>query len=118
MSFGLAKQIFQFFHPLGRLAKWLAILQEYGFHFKIVKGGCSNLKNALIDLGENPKVNLLSAIFINDPWYGGIYNFLYTFSFPLGCTSYDVTQVTLLEPTSLYRIYLGRGPQEGREGNS
>ena len=30
------------------------------------------MKNALIDLGENPKVNLLSAISIDNPWYGGI----------------------------------------------
>ena len=29
---------------------------EYDFSFKIVKGGCFNLKNALIDLGENPAV--------------------------------------------------------------
>ena len=74
---------------MDRLAKWLAILQEYDFSFKIVKGGCSNLKNALIDLGENPEVNLLSAISIDDPWYGGIYNFLCTFSFLPGCTSYE-----------------------------
>ena len=51
-SNGLAKQVFQSSHPLDRLAKWLAILREYDFSFKIVKGGCSNLKNALIDLGE------------------------------------------------------------------
>lgn len=85
---GLAKQDLQSSHPLGRLAKWLAILQEYDFSFKIVKWGCSNLKNALIDLGENLEVNLLSTISIDDPWYGGIYNFLCTFSFPPGCTSY------------------------------
>ena len=69
---GLGKQVLQSSHPLDRLTKWLAILQEYDFSFKIVKGDCSNLKNALIDLGENLEVNLLSTISINDPWYGGI----------------------------------------------
>ena len=90
---GLAKQVLQSTHPLGRLAKWLAILQEYDFSFKIGKGGCSNLKNALIDLGENLEVNLLYAISIDDPWYRGIYNFLCTFSFPLGCTSYECKKI-------------------------
>ena len=86
---GLAKQALQSSHPLGRLAKWLGILQEYDFSIKIVKGDCSNLKNVLIDLRENPNVNLLSAISINDRWYWGIYKFLHTFSFPHGCTSYE-----------------------------
>ena len=111
---GLAKQVLQSTHPLGRLAKWLAILQEYDFSFKIVKGGCYNLKNALIHLGENPKVNLLYAISIDDPWYGGIYNFLCTFSFPPGCTSYERNKIR--RDSRRYTIFDGVLYRQGVDG--
>ena len=70
-----------------------------------LNGGCSNLNNALIDLGENPKVNLLSAISINDPSYGGIYNFLCTFSSPPGCTSYEHKKIR--RDSRCYTIFNG-----------
>ena len=79
-----------------------------------MKGDCSNLKNALIDLGENPEVNLLYAISIDDPWYGGIFNFLCTFSFPLGCTSYERKKIR--RDSRRYTIFDGVLYRQGIDG--
>ena len=49
-NYGISKQVPQSTHTVGWLAKWLAVLQEFNFSLKIIKGGCSKLKNALIHL--------------------------------------------------------------------